>query len=147
MEAYSVGVQVPSLAPLPLRFVLPGLVATLSALAACAPPVETTAAACAAAIERGPTEPDPEFLDLLTPASRDLVARAARAGDWPALRRNLKALLAAAKPVPGEPGLLRRPGDGATLFFVRDGHGFRLDLVLSGGAFLELRQDEYPPPG
>lgn len=146
MEAYSVGVQVPSLAPFPVRLVIPGILVAV-AMSACAPAVEDVAAECKAALERGRSEPDPTFLDLLTPASRDLVVRAAAGGEWPAWRRVLMATLGAAKPVDGEPGLLRHPGSGATVFFVRDGHRLRLDLVLSGATFLEMRQEEYPAPG
>jgi len=123
-----------------------GLVVALGALAACTPPVDAVGRECLAAIERGQSEPDPSFLDMLTPASRDLIVRASRAGSWPEWRRMLKSVLGSAKPVTGERGLLRRPADGATLYFVRDGHGLKLDLVLSGALFQGLRQDEYPSP-
>ena len=146
MEAYSVGVQVPSLAPFPVRFLILGILVA-AALSACAPAVEDAATECRAALERDRSAPDPAFLDLLTPASRDLVVRAAAGEEWPAWRRALMMTLGAAKPVDGEPGLLRHPGSGATLFFVRDGHRLRLDLVLSGATFLGMRQEEYPAPG
>lgn len=147
MEDDSVGVQVPSLAPSPVRIVPFVLAVALIALAACNPPVDAAGRDCLAALERGRDAPDARFLAMLTPSSRDLVGRASRAGEWAQWRRILVTALGVARPVTGTPGVLRRGADGPTVFFVRDGHGWKLDLVLSGALFQGIRQDEYPPPG
>jgi hypothetical protein len=112
---------------------------------ACTPAPEQAAAAVRAALERDPRQPDPDFLDALTPASRDFVIRLAATGRFPDLRTRLLAALKDAKPA-GADGLLRGADPAATLWFVRDGHGRRLDLALSGATFAGVREGEYPAP-
>jgi len=120
------------------------LAPALIALAACTPTPQEAAASIRVALERGSKEPDAAFLDALTPASRTLVERVTRAGGYPSLRDRLMAALKNVRPGTAE-GLVVG-ADGSTLFFVRDGHGRRLDLALSDPAFASLREARYPVP-
>lgn len=154
MEDFSVGVQVPPLAP---RTVVPGfrhpvtaaLIVFASGVVACTPDPKDVAAALEAEIQASVTAPSPGFLDSLTPGSRSLVDGIVQSGGWATLRNRLKSDLKGAVPDQGEDAganvVLRRRG-GPGLLLVRDGHGWRLDLVLSQATFASLRDVTYPAP-
>ncbi|MBP7125915.1 hypothetical protein KBD49_06080 [Myxococcota bacterium] len=126
------GVQVPPLAPSFRRWAWLGLVALVS----CVQTPEDFSRAVQVGWQRAAGHPTPEVLGLLTPASRDLVQGIDRRGQWPGLRQRVMDALADARVQESSEGtpnrVLRRP-DGPALLLVRDGWGWRLDLVLSEG--------------
>jgi len=108
------------------------------ALISCAQAPEDFARELQAEWQRAAASPTPEVLSRLTPASRDLAEGLDRQGRWPALREQmLVAFVDATMQKAGDGSLnriLQRPG-GPALLLVRDGWGWRLDLVLSDGVW------------
>ncbi len=157
MEVFSVGVQVPPLAP-PRSCTHRGsgialaAIAAAWALASCAPDPLEARAAIEAALTDSPAEPLPAFLDLLTPESRPVALAIAREKGWTEFRRALLADLKNAESDRGGglgPNLVLRPkgsqaGNGVLL--VRDGGSWRLDLSLTQATFAPLRDGAYPAP-
>lgn len=127
-----------------IRVILISTVAATAGVVGCAPEPAEVAAEVRAALERGSKEPDPAFLDALTVGSRKVVERLVEAGGYAQLRDRLLASLKAVRP--GQADGVVVGADGAALFFVRDGHGRRLDLALSDPLFFSLREQRYPVP-
>lgn len=149
MEVFSVGVQVPPLAPRSFLDLRIAALALLAVLAACTPDPRDAAAALESELRASEKAPTEALLESMVPASRDLATGLVRQGTWPALRNRLLADLKGAKPVDGEDTgvnvLLRHEGGGGVLL-VRDGHSWRLDLALSQAPFAALREAAYPAP-
>ena len=115
-------------------------------LASCTPTPVEAAGRVRAALEADPKAPTPEFLDLLTPASRWYVQQLVEGGRFGDVRSRLLVALKDPKPVEGADGVVVGREAALTLFFVRDGHSRRLDLALSGATFGALRDAQYPNP-
>ena len=134
MEDFSVGVQVPPLAPFLRRWAWLGL----AALASCVQAPEDFSRDLQAQWKQASAHPTREVLALLTPGSRDLVRGVDRQGQWAGLRQRVLDALADARLQEGSEGtrnrVLRRP-EGPALLILRDGWGWRLDLVLSEGVW------------
>lgn len=112
----------------------------------CAESLEESAGRLRAAIEASPREVSQEVLDRLTPESANFLREAQVQGIAPDILAQVLRVLKVARPVPGEPGLLAGPSPTETLFFVRDGWIWRLDLALSGVLFHRNLETTYPPP-
>lgn len=130
MEDFSVGVQVPPLAPSRSRWAWLGLVVLVS----CVQAPEDCSRDIRAQWQQALEHPTPEVLSGLTPVSRDLVQGIDRLGQWPGLRQRVLDALADARVQESSDGspnrVLRRP-EGQALLLVRDGWGWQLDLALS----------------
>ncbi len=113
---------------------------------ACAPEVEEAAGRLRAGIEASSGALTEDVADLLDSPSRRLLREVWNQGGLPDVVQPLRALLARARPVPGEPGLLRGDQPSESLYFVRDGHGMYLNLALSGAWFSGLHSLQYPRP-
>ncbi len=113
---------------------------------ACAPEVEEVAGRLRAGIEASPGTWSQDVAGALDPASRRLLREVSTEGWLAEVLQPLRTLLARARPVPGEPGLLRGDEPSESLYFVRDGHGMYLNLALSGAWFSELHSLQYPRP-
>lgn len=113
---------------------------------ACAPDVEEAASRLRAGIEASPGTWSEGVEDAFDPASRRLLRAVSTQGWLSEVLQPLRTLLARARPVPGEPGLLRGDDPSDSVYFVRDGHGMSLNLALSGAWFSGLHSFQYPRP-
>jgi len=117
-------------------------------LGACAPAVETASdhlkTEVAASLDRkGFSE---GLFELLTPASRKTLLVVPRE-DWVVeFLKDLQRIMQSARPVAQEPGLVQGESPSDSVFFVRDGYSWRMDLALSGAWFSAVRSLEYPRP-
>lgn len=113
--------------------------------AACTPDLMREASALKARLEAPNFSPE-SFENFLEAKSFQFVRDGSFRGGLSGLLYSLRQMIALAQPCGQEPGLLCREEPSETLFFVRDGQKFRLDLLLSGALFSDLHSLRYPKP-
>lgn len=132
--------------PLSHRFLTLVCAPVMCVALACAPSAEEAALDLKARLETAGGGTVKAIEDVLVPETRVLLREIEYQKWLPEVLEPLRALLGRARPVPDEPGLLRGGEPWESLFFVRDGHGMRLDAALSGAWFAPLRSLQYPRP-
>ena len=112
----------------------------------CAPSPVDALQEIAVATEQSRKGPDESLMDLLEPGSRVTLLRQTLMGQVGDTLLRLRTAVKGAKPA-ADMSTLMSSGDPATsLFLVRDGHSYRLDLRLSGLTLSGLREVRYPSP-
>ena len=100
----------------------------------------------ASAAEKSKAIPDESLMDSLEPGSRTMMLRRTVMDQTQELLLKLRTAVKNAKSAQDMPSLLSSGDPSSSLFLVRDGHSYLLDLRLSGLTMSGLREVRYPSP-
>ena len=115
-------------------------------IAGCTPSPTEALQHIAAAAEKSQAVPDDSLMDSLEPGSRVMMLRRTVMDQARELLFKLRTAVKNAKSAPDMPSLLSSGDSSSSLFLVRDGHSYLLDLRLSGLTMSGLREVRYPSP-